>query len=141
MMVSFIDGRVRLRSPALRSEKALEEIQSSLAAYSGVKKTESNARTGSLLVFYDPAAISRELLGMAVASLESRLPAPAPCPGRRCCMQNDLRLRKAENRLLCGGALMALAGAVSKVKPLHIAGGILFLLLAGRHLYVRRKAF
>ena len=140
MMVSFIDGRVRLRSPALRSEKSLAEIQSGLSAYPGVKKTESNARTGSLLVFYDPAAISRELLGMAVASLAGRLPAPAPDPGRRRCMLSGIRLRKLETRLMCCGALTALAGAVAKAKPLHVAGGMLFFLLAGRHLYVRRKA-
>ena len=139
MIVSFIDGRVRLRSLTLRSEKVLEEMRGRLAVFAGVEKIETNARTGSVLVHYDPAAISRERLNMAVALLESRRPVPASGPVRGSLMPNTLALRKIENRLLCGGALMALAGAVSKVRPLHAAGGILFFLLAGRHLYVRRK--
>jgi len=140
MMVSFIDGRVRLRSPALRSEKVLEELKGSLAAYAGVTKIESNARTGSLLVLYDPAAISRERLDMAVAWLESRFPVPTPRHSRGHAALSAPALRKLENRLLCGSALMALAGAVSRAQSVHIAGGILFFLLAGRHLYTRRKA-
>ena len=140
MMASFIDGRVRLRSPALRSEKVLEELKAGLSAYAGVHKMESNARTGSLLVFYDPAAISRERLDMALAWIERRFPVPTPRPGRGRPASHALAPRKLENRLLCGSALMTLAGAVSRVKSVHIAGGMFFFLLAGRHLYVRRNA-
>ena len=82
MIVSFRDGRVRLRSPALRSETALEEVGRMLAAYAGVKKIETNAYTGSLLVLYDPAMISTEQLNLAAAMLESRFILPAAGPGR-----------------------------------------------------------
>ena len=141
MIVSFREGRVRLRFPALYSKKILEEIGGMLAAYPGVETIESNARTGSLLVHYDPAAISRERLDTAVAMLESSYPVPSARPGRGRTMSRGLALRKIENRLLLGGALMTLAGTLRGVKSVHAAGGAFFLLCSLRHLYVRRRAF
>jgi hypothetical protein len=132
---------VRLRFPALYSKKTLEEIGGMLAAYPGVETIESNARTGSLLVHYDPAAISRERLDTAVAMLESRYPVSSSRPGRGRTMIGGLALRKIENRLLPGGALITLAGTVRGVRSVHAVGGAFFLLLALRHLYVRRRAF
>jgi hypothetical protein len=139
MIVSFRDGRVRLRSPALCPPKALEEIKGMLAACAGVEKIESNARTGSLLVLYDPAALSQAQLDMAIALLESRFPALAPRRNQKRSNTPGLTWRTIEKRLLCGSMLATLAGAVSGMKPLHIAGGALFFLLAARHVYVRRK--
>jgi len=141
MIVSFRDGRVRLRSPALRSETALEEVGRMLAAYAGVKKIETNAYTGSLLVLYDPAMISTEQLNLAAAMLESRFILPAAGPGRAGPAFKSLMSRKIENRLLLGSAVMTLAGAVSGMKPLHITGGALLILFAARHLHLHRKAF
>jgi hypothetical protein len=141
MIVSFRDGRVRLRSPVLCSQKTLEEIKAMLAAYAGVEKIETNARTGSVLVLYDPAVISQAHLDMAIVMLASRFPALAPHQRQARATINGRTLRKIENRLLCGGALMTLAGTVRGMKPLHITGGVLFFLLAARHLYVRRNAF
>ncbi len=141
MIASFIDGRVRLRSPALCSQDTLEEITGMLSAYAGVKKIETNARTGSLLVLYDPAAISREHLNMAVAMLESTLQVPASRPKGSGSRRKGLTLRKIENRLLLGGALITLVSAAGNMKSLHVAGGALFLLLAARHTYARRAVF
>ena len=141
MIVSFRDGRVRLRSPALRSKTTLEEVSGMLAAYPGVETIETNARTGSLLVHYDPAAIPRVHLDMAIAMLESRCQVPNACPARNFSMFTKRMVRKLEKRLLLGGAIMTLAGSVNGVKPLHTIGGALFLLCSLRHLYVRRRAF
>jgi hypothetical protein len=112
-----------------------------LAAYAGVKKIETNAYTGSLLVLYDPAMIYPEQLNLAAAMLESRFILPAAGPARAGPPFKSLMSRKIENRLLLGSAVMTLAGAVSGMKPLHITGGALFILFAARHLHLRCKAF
>ncbi len=140
MIVSFRDGRVRLRSPALRSPETVEEITGILSAYAGVEKTESNVRTGSLLVLYDPAAISREHLEMAVTLLEDRLQS-SHSPSKRCgLLGKSLTPRKIEKGLLLGSMVVTVIGALSNAKTLHISGGTLFLLLAARHVHARRNA-
>ncbi|MDR2745756.1 MAG: cation transporter, partial [Desulfovibrio sp.] len=62
MIASFFDGRVRIRADALKKPENLDMARSLVQARPGVLKVESNARTGSLLVHYDPAVITRETL-------------------------------------------------------------------------------
>ncbi|MDR2179626.1 MAG: hypothetical protein LBP21_04920 [Synergistaceae bacterium] len=53
MIESFIEGRVRLRSPLFADEAFAERLKSELLAIDGVQKVEINPRTKGLLLEYD----------------------------------------------------------------------------------------
>jgi hypothetical protein len=137
MIVSFREGRARLRSPALREAGMLEKVGNMFAVREGILKTEGSIRTGSLLVIYDPSVIAGERLREAAAMLESLAPVSGEAPAR----ERARRARRAEKRLLLAGALLTLTGAACGLKTLHAAAGSLFLLMASKHLYDRRRAF
>ena len=84
-ITSFVDGRVRLRHPSLKRAEDAEQVRGFLASLPGMLHVTVNSRTGSLLLEYDPAQISREdLLALAgqwadFASAQDG----AAAPGRR----------------------------------------------------------
>ena len=61
-ITSFVDGRVRLRHPALKDAATAELVCSVVGAVDGISAVQSNPRTGSLLIFYDAEKLSREQL-------------------------------------------------------------------------------
>ncbi|MDR2161029.1 MAG: hypothetical protein LBO77_02665 [Desulfovibrio sp.] len=73
MISSFFDGRVRIRSRALSDPATLESVTRLLEAQPGVRRIAANARTGSLLVEYDPQILSREKVQMAMETLSAHL--------------------------------------------------------------------
>jgi hypothetical protein len=54
---SFVEGRVRLRSPLLADEAFAVYLESELKEIPGVLRAEANARTNGLLLEYDREAI------------------------------------------------------------------------------------
>lgn len=65
---SFMDGRVRLRHPALQNRQVAELAQQGIAAIPGVRQVEVNTLSGSALLLYDSGRLSREqLMEMGVA--------------------------------------------------------------------------
>ena len=59
---SFVDGRVRIRHPALRRETVLRLARENMAVINGVQAVEGNSLSGSILITYDSRAIPRERL-------------------------------------------------------------------------------
>ncbi len=59
---SFVDGRVRIRHPALRREPVLRLARQNMEAINGVHAVEGNSLSGSILITYDSKAIPRERL-------------------------------------------------------------------------------
>lgn len=59
---SFVEGRVRIRHPALRQENVLRLARENMEAVSGVRSVEGNSLSGSVLITYDSAIIPRERL-------------------------------------------------------------------------------
>ena len=65
---SFMDGRVRLRHPALQDRQVAALAQQGIAAIPGVRQVEVNPLSGSALLLYDSSRLSRErLMEMGVA--------------------------------------------------------------------------
>lgn len=65
---SFMDGRVRLRHPALQDRQVAALAQKGIAAIPGVREVEVNPLSGSALLLYDSNRLSREqLMEMGVA--------------------------------------------------------------------------
>lgn len=131
MIVSFVEGRVRVRHPALKDAETMATIESMLADYPGVLQAVPNPVTGSLLVHYDPEQISTDDLKAAAAMLEAQLgPAtsaagvPGSSPGFSIpeSFFNWLP-RKCETNLLNAGFSLCLLGLVASKKLHTVAGG------------------
>ena len=61
-ITSFVDGRVRLRHPALKDAATAELVCSVVGAVEGISAVQSNPRTGSLLIYYAAEKLTREQL-------------------------------------------------------------------------------
>jgi hypothetical protein len=76
-IVSHAPGRIRVRLEAgQRSPAVLDQIEHALGRKSGVASVSTNARTGSILVYYDEDILSKDdltamLSDVGVAALES----------------------------------------------------------------------
>lgn len=139
MIASFCEGRVRLRHPALKDAETVNGMVAMLNDYPGVLEVNSNLLTGSLLILYDPEAVSREDLAKAAAMLEERVgPAPAACrPGLGLRPLLCSVPKKYEIGLLNASFSLCLLGLLGS-KRLHYWAGGAFALLAALHLLRRR---
>jgi hypothetical protein len=72
MIESFIEGRVRLRSPVLKDPAMSERLTAELLKIDGVLKAEANTRTHGLLLEYDKERLPLSLLKQ-IAPLLNRL--------------------------------------------------------------------
>lgn len=170
-VVHSMEGRARLRHPALGEVGVRAAAQNALGKEPGVDKVRPGAE--SLLLLLQPGA---DVAGIC-ARLESCVPAlarpqaevaaerRAAAHARRCekwrggdsagasaaprpaaCGQGDRRnmlgisQRKLEVRAMMGAAGVCLAAGLSGPKPLHILAGLVWAVMAGRHVWVRRKA-
>jgi hypothetical protein len=79
MLESFVEGRVRLRSPLVFDAAFAERLSSGLLKIGGVRKAEVNPRTGGLLLEYDRTRLPLSALRRA-APLFSRLDALGKLP-------------------------------------------------------------
>ncbi|MDR0653561.1 MAG: hypothetical protein LBG12_09700 [Synergistaceae bacterium] len=79
MIESFIEGRVRLRSPVLKDPVMRERLTAELLKVEGVRKAEVNQRTHGLLLEYDKERLPLSLLKQIAPSL-NRLNALARLP-------------------------------------------------------------
>lgn len=136
MIASFYDGRVRIRHNALKNPELMATVQQMVGGQDGIIETRANPRTGSLLVLYDPNVISREQLLLAAQMLESQT---APAGGKTGCPKPSWRyMRRTETVLLSTAYGLTVFGGFINTR-LHIASGVLFTLLAAKHLYARRR--
>ena len=170
-VVHCMEGRARLRHPALGEVAVRAAAQNALGKEQGVDEVRSGAE--SLLLLLQP--------GVNVAGICKRLEASVPmlarpqaevaaerraaARARRCekwrgnnaahalaaprtavCGQGDRRnvlgisRRKLEVRAMMGAAGVCLAAGLSGPKPVHILAGLVWAVMAGRHVWVRRKA-
>ncbi len=146
MLTSFIDGRLRLRHKALKNPDTLTLVERTAAGLEGVHSAVGNPRTGSLLLTYDPAVLSRETLLETAEKLRSFLPEdPKPKqaakPTGKAFFGGPWTFRqkcRAEAGLM--GSIMSatLVGALFN-KRLHIAAGTLLAIGSLQHLIRRRK--
>lgn len=139
---SFVEGRVRVRHPALRNPELLQQLRELLAAMPGVQEVTTNDRTGSLLLYYDPKRldiqslldISGPWLDMAVANggKESEKHERS-VPSRKA-------VQHAKNIAMLFGLGTALASGLAGVKQLHALSSLLFALCTTDHVLRHRKS-
>ena len=152
-VTSFIDGRVRLRHPALRQRHVVAEIQPRLLRINGIQSAEFNERSGSLLLYYDTAILSRdELIRQALpwadyldACLKGH-PATPPSgggvgehkPAFPLC--GNICWRKAVNRGMLASLAVTAGSLALGSKKGHTVAGICFLAFAGVHVWRYRRS-
>ena len=66
MIESFVEGRVRLRSPLLGNAMLAETLKTGLLKIEGVRRAEVNLRTKGLLLEYDKNRLPLPLLLQAL---------------------------------------------------------------------------
>ena len=133
MITSFIDGRVRLRDPALKDPQQVADIQTLLNGYDGIIRVQPNLRTGSLLIEYNPAQISREMLTFAASALESQLTQQ----GQETTVAEPSY--HGEALLLIAALTLCLGCAAAGMKSWHVWSGGVFTLLTASHVWQRRQ--
>ena len=163
-ITSAISGRIRLRHPSLRQACWAEQLRKAADFLPGIRALEINPRTGSLLLQYDPASLSQEMLIEIAEAWLQQLPPPVKTSlrtsssftlsvlpdmstvfpvvfrGRRMLRGvGRARLSKTVNRgmLVSLAASLALA-AVGRIKGHVVVGGV-FLVCTALHLYLFRN--
>ncbi len=160
---SFTDGRIRLRHERLKQPSAAGVIKEKLSHVAGCHAVECNPRTGSVLVLYDAAKLSRDDLikiGQECAELLDDDPSAAedvhtqgtapPSPVRRESLPLDRAAppldaflagrgaRRAVSRGMLVSLSLTFVFSLMGRKSLHIAAGSLLGLLAAAHIYRHR---
>ncbi|MDR1966850.1 MAG: hypothetical protein LBQ36_09080 [Synergistaceae bacterium] len=95
MIESFVEGRIRLRSPLFSDPEIAELVKEGLLKIDGVVRAEANPRTSGLLLEYDKERLPLSRLTCAapliadIGALESLPAAERPAAARR--LMEDLR--------------------------------------------------
>lgn len=144
-LVSFVDGRVRLRHPALKSAETSGMISAVVGGVDGVIEVRSNPVTGSLLIFYDTERLSREKLLELAEQGTALLPAEPECRREslsRTCARALLsrRATRLVDRALFVSLLCSLAGAATGMGAVHRITGAVFAVASLQHMAAHRKA-
>ena len=170
-VVHCMEGRARLRHPALGEIAVRAAAQSALGKEQGVDEVRPGSE--SLLLLLQPgvdvagicarleASVPALARPMAEVAAERRAAArarrcekwrsgagasaadaPRAAAGRQGDKRNMLGIsrRKLEVRAMMGAAGVCLAAGLSGPKPVHILAGLVWAVMAGRHVWVRRKA-
>lgn len=135
MIASATEGRIRFRSPQLLEERALREVEQRLEGTTGISRVSGNPRTGSLLVEYVPALLTRTDV-IEASGLPDEEPPPAPSVQSRANRARNMRLTK-RGMLVTMGAMLLFAAADRERE--HIAAGLAFLAFNAYHQYTYRN--
>lgn len=131
MLVSTVNGRVRVRARILRSAATASRIAHALRSLPGVDEVRMNPGAGCLVVTFEPDAL-------AVEELEDRIEAQLHA-AERVPRGNGRGLSRQLNQATKYGMLATLGTSLAYGylgrKKAHIGFGAAFLVLAGAHLF------
>ncbi|AGA32287.1 hypothetical protein TVNIR_0586 [Thioalkalivibrio nitratireducens DSM 14787] len=132
MIVSTVNGRVRVRARVLRASKAAARIAAEVGALPGVVDARPNAGAGCLTVTFDTDTLD-------VQVLEERIEALCQAAERVPRNSNGRGLSRTLNRATKYGMLATLTTSLAYGylgrKKAHIGFGAAFLAFAGVHLF------
>jgi hypothetical protein len=162
-ITSFVDGRVRLRHPALKDKATAELVCTVVGGVEGITAVQANPVTGSLLIYYDAEKLTREQLlelaeqGAAFIPGLNEEEAPAAetaegeaAPRRACkvCAPVDEVIQlltgrgttKFVNRAMLVSLIASLAALPLGNRAVHTAAGGVFVSGVLQHLIAHRKS-
>lgn len=135
-ITSFVDGRVRLRYPALRDNAIAALVSETVSGIEGIDSVQANSVTGSLLIFYNPKKLSREQLLELAEQGADFLPQTKACS---CPSRKKPVLNRTVNRLLLASLAASLIGIAAGRPNLHSTAGGLFAALCLGHIISHKK--
>ena len=162
-ITSFVDGRVRLRHPALKDKATAELVCTVVGGVEGITVVQANPLTGSLLIYYDAEKLTREqLLELAeqgaafipglneeeAPSAETAEGEASPRKACKVCAPVDEVLQlltgrgttKFVNRAMLVSLIASLAALPLGSRAVHTAAGGVFVGGVLQHLIAHRKA-
>ena len=165
-ITSFVDGRVRLRHPALKDKATAELVCTVVGGVEGITAVQANPLTGSLLIYYDAEKLTREqLLELAeqgaafipglneeeAASAETAEGTEGEAAPRKACkicapVDEVIQLltgrgtTKFVNRAMLVSLIASLAALPLGNRAVHTAAGGVFVSGVLQHLIAHRKA-
>lgn len=143
-IVSCIEGRVRLRHPALQEPENAQLLRPFLEGLPGMNNVVINPRTGSLLLEYNPERLNMKDLLESAAGLEAVLSVPETKSGAGGNLVAAAVAGVSGRRLLSRSMLVLLAASVALglggYTRGHVVTGGLFVLLNMLHVYRWRRS-
>ena len=131
MIVSTVDGRLRVRANRLKSKKISESVKKRIEALDGVISVRTNPGAASLIVYFHAEGVDTDMLEEEIVAICT----PSKS-GKRSEAQSQLsrRLNQANKIGMAGTLAASLAYGYLGKKKLHIQYGTAFVALAGLHM-------
>jgi len=138
MIVSFFDGRVRIRREELKNPETMDLVAGLIRSQSGILKLFPNLRTGSLVVIYDSEKIPRETIQEIAVMLEKQV-GPVTRKEKSPQKARSRTFSPLEETGFLAGfyTLTLLSGFIDK--RAHVAFAMLFTGFTAAHVYIRRR--
>jgi len=145
MIVSFIDGRIRMRGEYLKNPAVIDAIER-IAKINGVRDVSANRRTGSVLILYDIAVIRLEQVLSLFPGFTYLSAALMPHQASRKiagAIYESPLLSIDSLRIINTGMFAVLGlsmfGAIVGSMAVHVAAGLVFLGFLAMHIFRYRK--
>ena len=131
MIVSTVDGRLRVRANRLKSKKVSESVKNRIEALTGVTTVRTNPGAASVVVHFHAEQVDTDVLEEEIVTICTPATNSNDRNGKS---QLSKRLNQASKIGMVGTLATSLAyGFMGKKKP-HIRYGTAFLALAGMHM-------
>lgn len=134
--VSSVPGRIRIRDHALRNAWLCSQLTARLSGMDGLVSLETNSRTGSIVILYEPRCADAQAIEAAVDALVAELQARRPASGGK---STQKKLNRAAKAGMIGSLATSMALAAAGNKRWHAATGGVFLCCLSVHLVVHRR--
>lgn len=131
MIVSLVDGRVRIRDEAFKTHSVTSSLKSRLTSAKGVEGVTANPRAGSILIIYDSAATSIQNIIDAVKGYINISATKKPLDKRKV---KSVSIRRIINIGMFASLFMSLVGMATGFMKLHLIAGLMFVGFLGIHL-------
>lgn len=138
-IVSSLPGRIRVRDKRLRDQARLNELKKGLAKIAAITELQGDARTGSVVVNFDPSAIEIAALETKIDSAVDKVLAEPLTPP----LLTKKRINRYSKIGMVGSLAASLALAAARRKRWrhwHALTGYLFVANLGVHLIIYRKS-
>ena len=132
MIVSFVEGRMRIRDERLKMPTIANAVEKTLMRIRGITEAAVNRRAGSILVLYARGVLKmQQILNILADYLDINT---FYRKTEQVVRKPVIRRRIASIGMLFSLAL-SLVAALADLMPLHVILGIVFLGFLGLHLY------
>lgn len=138
-IVSSLPGRIRVRDKRLRDQARLNELKKGLSKIAAITELQGDARTGSVVVNFDPSAIEIAALETKIDSAVDKVLAEPLTPP----LLTKKRINRYSKIGMVGSLAASLALAAARRKHWrhwHALTGYLFVANLGVHLIIYRKS-